>query len=200
MGHDSGRFHGSLVLVLNIHGLPICVETLSSRFEDCRPLHSCVNSSDRSIVVVRWFGGSGIDISAGIDEVLKGLYTIASLSGKHAIRRRIFHKERIHRSVSGSIGRNARASVGLVDGDLALGAHKEESLLGMHVTLWCRPRTRIHGTAQCLVVNVFPLNGQRNGIFRVHALCLGHSSRSGGRNPNGTGDSGQCPLAPVNVV
>mmetsp|Transcript_28456 Transcript_28456/g.77060 ORF Transcript_28456/g.77060 Transcript_28456/m.77060 type:complete len:299 (+) Transcript_28456:556-1452(+) len=70
----------------------------------------------------------------------------------------------------------------------------------MNVRFGCRPRTSVDGATQRFVSDVLPLNGQRDGIFRVHALALGHSGRPRRRDPNGSGHPGQGPLAPINVV
>ena len=76
----------------------------------------------------------------------------------------------------------------------------QESLLGMNITLWSRPRTGVYGASQCFVIDILPLDGQRDGIFRVHALPLGHARRARGRHPNGSRDPGKRPLAPIDVV
>ena len=129
MGFDSRRFRAGVILILNVHGLSVRIETHSSRFENCCTLHGGMDRSKRSVVIVGRLRGFGIDTSAGIDKVFEGLHSVTGLSREHAIGRCVFHEERIHGCVTGAIGGNTRTSVSLVDRDFALRAHETARMI-----------------------------------------------------------------------
>ena len=187
-------------VVDNVHRSSISIQASSTSLQDCCTLHRCVHSGERSVVKVAGLCLAGIDLSAGVNKVLKGLDSVGALSRKLAVGGGVFHKERIDGTKASLVGRHGASPVCLVDIDLSRRAHVEEALLGVHVTLGRHPRGSVDSTPQSLVTQILPLDRQGDGVFCLNVARLGHPTGRGCRDPHRPCDSGQRPLGKVNVV
>ena len=85
---------------------------------------SCVDRCQGSIIIIRGFALARIDVTTRINEILKRLDTITSLSRKHAIGGGVLHEQRVDGCVPVAVGGHGSTTVGLVDIDFALSSHE----------------------------------------------------------------------------
>mmetsp|Transcript_5613 Transcript_5613/g.15764 ORF Transcript_5613/g.15764 Transcript_5613/m.15764 type:complete len:207 (+) Transcript_5613:54-674(+) len=197
---DANRLLRGVALVHNVHRHSIGVETLPSCLKDCRTLHRCVDCCDAAIVVIFGLGLAGIDIAAGVDEVLEALDTVARLSSEHAVRWCIFHEQGVHGGEISIVHGNGAASMGLVNIDLSAASHVKETLLRVNIGLGSDPTGGVEGTSQGLIVEILPLHCEGDGILGIDAPSLGNARRCSRRDANWTGDPRKGPFREVNVM